>query len=728
MDKLTAIKIKYQDDSYSDEIPIGVLSENVEWDITHNLVDILGHVSIDTKGNIQAQIDSKLDGNQLSQYVDEQLASVATDWLDDHLTPVGEKTTILVDDSLSVSGAGADAKIVGDQIADLKNDNNILASGVMNINNIVSTGYRIGTISSTDGTDEVSTSQIRTAEYMPSYCGYILTAKADIKVRMTTYTTAKVYSATGAWHDVNTGATYTLYSGSSSVGYLRFVFAYQNDASLSGNADEIADSLFTLTRISTSYAMTKAVDDIGAVSYDIYNRIYGHATNSNTWNNINASYQHIVIPINPGDVIKISLDGETVVGFLKSYTPARDGAAISYSSVTGYTTKITVAVTPRYFVAPSDAKYMFIQSVMSDVAKNANILEINGYDYAKNLVDNIRELIPTKPYAVEWESGAINGTTGVNQSASNRIRCVGYLDLQTGVKVKFTVNDMKLWLIAYDDSNNVTTSTGWQTADFIYYPHSLTETKFRFFVGYTNDSNIPNAFIGNKIIFEPVVVNADAPMWYALGDSITQGYYSEVGTSGIAGLTPMGYPSYAAYENGWKMVNLGVGGSGYLKASDSLSKPNAKGQVDAIDFSKCDICTLAFGVNDWHYNQNIGTVDDAKSLGTTMASNMKYVIEKILDDNPLCRLNIMLPLNCSTYGGDFASDWGLGTTLPTSGTLQHVIDVIKSVAEMYHLPIIDQSNTGIVNRYNINDALPDGIHPALNTYKAYGLRLARQII
>lgn len=56
MDKLTAIKIKYGDGTYSDEIPVSVLSENVEWDGTHTLVDVLGSIDVDVTGTIQDQI------------------------------------------------------------------------------------------------------------------------------------------------------------------------------------------------------------------------------------------------------------------------------------------------------------------------------------------------------------------------------------------------------------------------------------------------------------------------------------------------------------------------------------------------------------------------------------------------------------------------------------------------------------------------------------------------
>ena len=56
MDKLTAIKIKYDDGTYSDEIPVSVLSKNVEWDNTHTLVDVLGSVDVGVTGTIQDQI------------------------------------------------------------------------------------------------------------------------------------------------------------------------------------------------------------------------------------------------------------------------------------------------------------------------------------------------------------------------------------------------------------------------------------------------------------------------------------------------------------------------------------------------------------------------------------------------------------------------------------------------------------------------------------------------
>ena len=56
MDKLYAIKIRQSDGTYGAAIPVSVLAENVDWNSTLSLVDILGQV--DTSASIQDQINS----------------------------------------------------------------------------------------------------------------------------------------------------------------------------------------------------------------------------------------------------------------------------------------------------------------------------------------------------------------------------------------------------------------------------------------------------------------------------------------------------------------------------------------------------------------------------------------------------------------------------------------------------------------------------------------------
>ena len=122
MDKLTAIKIKYDDGTYSDEIPVSVLAENVEWDSTHTLVDILGSIDVDVTGTIQDQIsqlfNEKVSNSDMQVYVTNSMPAYITNWLNTNVNPVG--SAVVVDSSLTIQGAAADAKVVGDNISDLK--------------------------------------------------------------------------------------------------------------------------------------------------------------------------------------------------------------------------------------------------------------------------------------------------------------------------------------------------------------------------------------------------------------------------------------------------------------------------------------------------------------------------------------------------------------------------------------------------------------------------------
>jgi len=104
MDKLTAIKIKYDDGTYSDEIPVSVLSGNVEWDSTHTLVDVLGSIDVNVTGTIQDQIsrlfNEKVSITQLNNYVASQLNTDVANWLNNNVDPVG--SAVIVDSSLTI--------------------------------------------------------------------------------------------------------------------------------------------------------------------------------------------------------------------------------------------------------------------------------------------------------------------------------------------------------------------------------------------------------------------------------------------------------------------------------------------------------------------------------------------------------------------------------------------------------------------------------------------------
>ena len=123
-------------------------------------------------------------------------------------------------------------------------------------------------------------------------------------------------------------------------------------------------------------------------------------------------------------------------------------------------------------------------------------------------------------------------------------------------------------------------------------------------------------------------------------------------------------------------------------------------------------------------------MDDNISTGGTIVSELRYGIEKIIGDNPYCKIILITPINAKIGSrGTEATNWAYGYTgsITPCGSLKNFNDKLKEVCEYYGIQVVDMTNSSVVNRKSITTVLPDGIHPNLECYKALGLELARKI-
>ena len=261
----------------------------------------------------------------------------------------------------------------------------------------------------------------------------------------------------------------------------------------------------------------------------------------------------------------------------------------------------------------------------------------------------------------------------------------------------------------------------------------------------TEDEEIHEEIASNKIETDAAIADLQEQIdsgaasaksgarWFALGDSITEGWASEVDASASNGYrqflntdTAQRWVNIVAEKNGYVLTNKGIGGTGYLQGTQ-----NARVLADTIDFSQCDFVTLAYGVNDWKYAVNIGSMNDDIATGGSMVANMRYVIKKILSDNPYCKIFVITPINCRSYG-TYETNWGINYKGGTGGHLnslglQDIFDRMKEVCDYHGIEMVDMTHSSVVNRENIKTVLPDYVHPTVECHAAMARELSRKI-
>ncbi len=234
-----------------------------------------------------------------------------------------------------------------------------------------------------------------------------------------------------------------------------------------------------------------------------------------------------------------------------------------------------------------------------------------------------------------------------------------------------------------------------------------------------------------------LLYSGNAVKWCAMGDSITEGYYSyyndqDAPTS--AKDVSKAWVTKVAAENKWNVTNLGDGGTGWL--DENAYGGCAYKLARATDFSGYNLVTLAYGINDWKGNAVVHTTDDIPaeiaadvsevSTPTTVIQAMKITIEAILASNPNCKVIGILPINCSRYGTK-AGNYGLGYSFSNTGTLESFCEVLVKIYEYYGIQYIDMAHASVVNRENIETLLIDGVHPSEDCHTLMARELAKKI-
>lgn len=210
-----------------------------------------------------------------------------------------------------------------------------------------------------------------------------------------------------------------------------------------------------------------------------------------------------------------------------------------------------------------------------------------------------------------------------------------------------------------------------------------------------------------------------------MGDSINYGLASYFnGTqSGVREVTFNRISDYFAQMTGAEVDNIAARGTGYVADTRNLGNGWEKAQV--TDYSNYNLVCICLGINDYIQHVSIGTLE-ANAEGTVIG-NMTRIINKIMTDNPLCKVVIFSPYNSwgqvcddsgseyqvADYYGDESTDYALGHAI-RGHTLTEYITAIDSVCAAYHIQHVKLSESGMINKANIKKVLADGLHPIVD--------------
>ena len=151
--------------------------------------------------------------------------------------------------------------------------------------------------------------------------------------------------------------------------------------------------------------------------------------------------------------------------------------------------------------------------------------------------------------------------------------------------------------------------------------------------------------------------------------------------------------------------------------------------IKNTDFSKVDIVTIAYGTNDWNGGNAADNADNLYDT-TTVCGALRYSVETLLTAFPQLRIFVLLP----TYrfwmdsAGAFTEDSETKTN-KYGKTLGEYNQAIKSVAESYNLPVIDNYKQLGINKFNRTQHFPanDGTHHNGNGRNVIATHLAKKL-
>ena len=166
----------------------------------------------------------------------------------------------------------------------------------------------------------------------------------------------------------------------------------------------------------------------------------------------------------------------------------------------------------------------------------------------------------------------------------------------------------------------------------------------------------------------------------------------------------------------------------YKKEGKDVSEIFAK--MKEMDFSKVDVMTIAYGVNDYTAYKGLDNASNPKDV-EYYGGALRYSLEKILNAYPNIRVVIVTPCWCfwPDGNGGVIEDSDTRYYNLEQDTLAEFAKKCVEIGNEYHIPVVDAYKGLSINKFNHSHWFNagDGIHPNEKGRKALAKLMGKTI-
>lgn len=304
--------------------------------------------NLDVQEEINNKLEEMAESGAISLLLSPFVPNAVSEWLTNNITP----TTPIIDASLSISGAGADAEVTGDRIREI----NTTLAGILSAPQIISFNIHAGGLSPTSGAGTSNSARARTT-FIPVNVGacysVVLSDPLYTVVNAVFYETTESETITRALVFSNTTNVFT-FTPEADEAYVRISFAH-----LDRSTEVTTEQLTTIKNALAFYGLTDTTLEVPGAAADAYT-VGAYLTDlrdalTDVFNTLYRS--------------PVDLNTE----FLKGYSIGGGGTYVTENAARCRTDIITLNTEETYRVKLDDSDYQIIAFYLYNGTNIANV-------------------------------------------------------------------------------------------------------------------------------------------------------------------------------------------------------------------------------------------------------------------------------------------------------------------------------------------------------------------